>query len=66
MHQQDTGHMLSTVATHQGSAEEHRASAVVGHSPGDKLLNVIQLAARLYCPLQLVLQALLEVLGYFL
>lgn len=54
------------VATYQGPAEEHRASAVVGHSPADKLLNVVQLAARLYCPLQLVLQTLLEVLRDFL
>ncbi|TNN86624.1 hypothetical protein EYF80_003092 [Liparis tanakae] len=47
-------------------AEEHWASAVVGRSPGDELLHMIQLATSLYCPLQLVLQTLLEVLRDFL
>lgn len=54
------------LTAYQSPAEEHRASAVVGRSPGDKLLNVVQLAAGLYCPLQLVLQTLLEVLWDFL
>lgn len=47
---------------YQRPAEEHRPSAVVGRGPGDELLNVVQLAAGLYRPLQLVLQTLLEVL----
>lgn len=50
------------VYTYQSPAEENRASAVMGRSPGDELLNVVQLATYLYCPLQLVLQTLLEVL----
>lgn len=64
MHHLDTEHLLA--ATYQGPAEEHRASAVVGQGPGDELLNVVQLAARLDCPLELVLQMLLEVLRDFL
>ena len=51
---------------YQSPAEEHRASAVVGRRPGDELLNVVQLATDLYCPLQLVLQTLLEILWDFL
>lgn len=51
---------------YQSPAEEHRLSAVVGRGPGDELLNVVQLAAGLYRPLQLVLQTLLEVLWDFL
>lgn len=51
---------------YQSPAEEHRASAVMGRSPGDELLNMVQLATCLYCPLQLVLQTLLEVLWDFL
>lgn len=64
LHRLDAEHLLA--ATYQRPAEEHRASAVVGQSPGDKLLNVVQLAARFYCPLELVLQVLLEILGDFL
>lgn len=48
--------------SHQSPAEEHRTSAVMGCGPGDELLNVVQLATDLYCPLQLVLQTLLELL----
>lgn len=51
---------------YQSPAEEHWPPAVVSRSPGDELLNVVQLAAGLYRPLQLVLQTLLEVLGDFL
>lgn len=57
------GRRLLTVSyAYQSSAEEHRACAVMGHSPGDELLNMVQLATYLYCPLQLVLQTLLEAL----
>lgn len=52
----------SALTTYQSSAEEHRASAVVGRSPGDELLDVVQLATYLYCPLQMVLQTMLKVL----
>lgn len=36
---------------------------MVGCSPGNEVLHVLQLAAQLYGPLQLVLQTLLEITG---
>lgn len=51
------------LSAYQRPAEEHRAPAMVRCCPGDELLHVVQLAAYLYDPLQLVFQPLLEVLG---
>lgn len=36
---------------------------MVGRSPGNEVLHVLQLATQLYGPLQLVLQTLLEITG---
>lgn len=53
---------LLSLQTYQLPAEEQWVLEVVGRCPADEVLHVVQLAAHLYLPLQLVLQTPLEVL----
>lgn len=53
---------LLSLQTYQLPAEEQWVLEVVGRCPADEVLHVVQLAAHLYRPLQLVLQTPLEVL----
>lgn len=54
---------LNVQNSYQLFAEKQWIVSVVGRSPGNEVLHVLQLAAQLYGPLQLVLQTLLEITG---
>lgn len=58
-----THNLLPTLKVYQLFAEQQRVPPVMRHRPGDEVLHMLQLAAKLYGPLQPVLQMLLKTAG---
>lgn len=58
-----THNPLHTLKAYQIFAEQQRVPPVMCHRPGDEVLHMLQLATKVYSPLQLVLQMLLETAG---